>query len=207
MGFTSRYVKRDELPNPQNLRGRIELAGNLPDDAYIVGVPKNVFRLTNFVGNVGTGLDTLLSFVFPARSLKANQLDHFRASFGLGFGSNDDNKRVQLSFAGNVLFNSSLLDIDLHGAWIDLIVFRLSNTTFNAGLVAILGQLDVTGDIVPILSSTGAEHTARNHNIITLSGGTSFDANDQTLLLEAESATATNNNIIVNIASVELTRF
>lgn len=201
------YIRFKDLPNFQSMFGNIGNSWNnpLPNDLYIKGVPKNVFRLTNFVGNVGTGLDTLLSFIFPAKSLKLNELDHFRCTLAGGFLNNDDNKRIQVSFGGNILYNSGLADLDDFGFWLDFIIFRLSNTNFNFGMQVSEGQ--VVADSTPTLFSPGGIYSARNGNILTLSGGSTFNGNAQTLLLEAESSTATNNNIIVNIASVELIRF
>ena len=209
MNNPSSFVQYKDLPNTQSMFGNIGNSWNnpLPNDLYIKGVPKNVFSGGSFIGNVGLGLDTLLSLVFPANSLK-NNLDLFKASFGGGFsagGSNDDNKRIQLGFGGVILFNSGLCDLDSFGWWLDLLLVRLSNTQFNYTINVNFGQVVI--DSAPTLSSsTGSLITGRNGNIITLSGSTTFSGNNQTLLLEAESAAAVDNNIFVNTWDVELTR-
>ena len=196
-----------DLPNLTPMFGNIGKSWNnpLPNDLYIKGVPKNIFKETNFTGNVGTGLDTLRTFTFPAGSFRLDQQDYFQARVGGGFLANDDNKRVQLSFGGNILLNTGSLDVDNFGYYWDLVIMRLTNTTFNYILGCNLGQ--IVADSAAVVTSVGSLHTARTGNIVTLSGGTTFDGNAQVLLLEAESSTATNNNIINNIWVGELTRF
>lgn len=203
MGFPFRSEKLIKY-----LTGVYRLGGLFPDDGYIAGVPKNIFRETNFVGNIGTGLDTLRSFTFPPKSFKIDQQDYIKVLIGGGFANNDDNKRIQVSFGGNVLFNTGSLDLDDFGYFYYLVVFRLGNTIFNWGLNYNLGQFVSDSGTPPVnTTSPGSTLGARNGNIFTLSGGTTFDGNSQTLLLEAESATATDNNIINNIWIGEMVRF
>jgi hypothetical protein len=204
------YITRAEIPNLTQLFGNAQNSWNnpLPDDLYIRRVPKNIFSGGAFVGNVGTGLDTLLSLVLPANTMR-NDNEFFRGTFGGGLsagGTNDDDKRIQLSFGGNVLFNTGLIDLDQFGFWIDLLLHRRSNTTFNYTVNLNVGQL-VFNSTPAVVTSPGSIITAREGNIITLSGGTTFTGNDQTILLEAESAAAVDNNIFVHNWSVELTRF
>lgn len=200
----STFARRKDIPNPNALNGVMLLSGVLPNDSYIAGVPKNIFKGGNFVGNVGLGLDTLLSFTLPAKSLKSD-LDLLHFWLGGAFGVNDDDKRIQISFGGNILLNTGTQDLDNVGWFLEGIIIRLSNTQFNFILNANLGQIVVTS--AAVVSSPGAIVTARTGNIISLSGGTTFNGNDQILLLEAESATATDNNIIWNVGKIELTRF
>ena len=177
--------------------------GSLPNDLYLSNVPKSILRSSAKTGNVGTGLNTLRSYSLPAGSMASNDdLLHFWLG-GL-FGINDDNKRIQLSFGGNLLFNFGSNDHDDFGWFTEGIIVRLSNTTFNFITNNVHGQ--IVSDSTPTTSSPGGVVTARGGDVFTLSGGTTFSGNNQTLLLEAESATATNDNIIHNIAKIELTR-
>lgn len=203
----SANVQFKDLPNFQSMFGNIGNSwdNTLPNDLYIKGVPKNVFKETNFTGNVGLGLDTLRTFTFPANTFRRDQFDYLRVTAAGSFAANDDNKRIKLSFGGNELYNSGSADLDDFGYYIDLVIFRLSNTNFNAGMIIQEGQ--IVSDSAATVNSSGDITTARNNSIITLSGGSTFSGSSQTLLLEAESETATNNNIINNIWVGELVRF
>lgn len=202
----NQFITRDELPNLTHIFGNVGQSWNnaLPNDLFIKGVPKNILNSSTKTGNVGTGLDPLRSFSLLAGSLRANNdLLHFW--FGGAFGINNDDKRLQVSFGGNVLLNTGQLDLDNHGWFLEGIIIRLSDTTFNFILNSNLGQ--ILSDSVPVLSSTGSLVTARTGNAVTLSGATTFSGSNQTLLIEAESFVAVNDNITHDIAKIELTRF
>lgn len=204
------FAKKSDIPNYNSMFGNIGNSWDnpLPNDLYIKGVPKTVVKLSNFVGNVGLGLDTLLSFTFPANTFRKDQSDYIKGVLAGGFGTNNDDKRIQLSFGGNVLFNTGLLDLDDFGYFLPFFIIRLSDTQFNFGLGAIESQfLCDSGTPPTTFSSTGFLATARNGNIVTLSGGTTFSGSSQTFLFEAESAAAVNNNIILNAGHIDLIRF
>lgn len=184
------------------IASRIRLGGLLPNDGYITGVPKTLVSGGNFVGNVGTGLQTLFSFTFPAKSFKTDQQDCFHAILGGGFAANDDDKRLQLSFGGNVLGNTGLTDIDNFGFWIELIGVRLSPTLMNIITLFTFGL--IASNSTPTLSSTGGQISPIDNNILTVNN---MDTLSNELRLEGESATATNNNVICNVKNVQLTRF
>ena len=201
------FVKYKDLPNFTSIFGNLGQSWNnpLPNDLYIKGVPKVIFSGGNFAGNNGTGLDTVLTFPFPARSIRANG-DIFRATLGLGFASNDDDKRIQISFgipaAETVLINTGVADFDSRGCHIDLVAHRLSSTQVNISVGMVAGAIAVTSGSV--VTSTGARTDAMNFNVQTVNN---MDTLINNLLLQVESATATNNNIIWNVGLIELTRF
>ena len=197
MGFPFRSEKLIKY-----LTGRFLFGGVFPTDGYIAGVPKNVFRETNSVGNIGTGLDTLRSFTFPPKSFKIDQQDYFKFLIGGGFGSNDDDKRIQLEFGGNVIANTTLLDLDSNGYFWTGCIFRLSVTQVNIIISALSGNTRI--DSLGAISSSGSEMKMHSHNILTVNN---MDTNNNDFVLKAESATATDNNIINNIWIGEMVRF
>src|SRR5688572_5505813 len=173
------FVKYKDLPNLTQMFGNLGNSWNnpLPNDLYIKGVPKNVLSGGNFVGNVGTGLDTLRSFTFPAKSLRAVN-DSFKALLGGGFGTNDDNKRIQLTFGGVLLFDTTLLDFDGQGWRWELTVVRLSTTLINACLSMSTGNFRI--DSGGAISSSGGQQITVNHNVIAINN---MDTNSNILLL------------------------
>ena len=133
MANTSRYVKRDELPNPKKLRGAVKLAGDFPNDSYIIGVPKVVQLRTDTVGNITTGLDQLHSFSVPPKAWKNGDVFHLRIG-GL-FATNDNDKRIQLEVGGVATHNTGLFDQD-SGRWTyDLDYARLSTTSITVSII------------------------------------------------------------------------
>lgn len=195
-------VKYKDLPNLTPMFGNLGNSWNnpLPNDLYIKNVPKSIFRGGNFVGNNGTGLDTVLTVPFPAKSLKSTD-DLFRATIGGGVLSNDDNKRVRLEFGGVVLYESGSLDIDAFGFFLDLLVVRRSNVLINAILCIAEGQ--VLSDSTPTLTSTGGIIATRSNNLSTVNN---MDTQNNDLVLLVESSSATNNNVFWNVCNIELTR-
>lgn len=198
-------VRFKDLPNFNSIFGNIgnSWTNPLPKDLFIKGVPKNILNSFTNIGNQGTGLDTLRSFTFPAKSLAKNG-DLFHAYLGGFFAGNDDNKRIQLSFGGSVLINTALIDIDGLGFLIDLLIIREDATHVTSVLGAGLAQVEATSAPALTANTIGTLISYRNSDFIAVSD---MDANSNILLLEAESATATNDNIVHNIAKIELTRF
>ena len=179
----------------------IKLGGQLPNDGYISGVPKCVFRGGNFAGNVGAGLQALFSFNFPAKSFKSD-LDSFRAILGGAFAANDDNKRIALGFGPNTVFDTGLFDIDGFGFHIEVVGVRLDPTHINLSIMALMGHSSASS--AAYLPTAGSLHFCVNNNILAV---TDMDTTGNALLLTGESATATNNNVIWNVGFIELTRF
>jgi len=80
-------------------------------NGYIVGYPKTINSALPSVGNVGAGVDTLLSYDIPINSLAAD-LDYFEAEFGGIFATNNNDKRVVISIGGVTFEDTGVIDID-----------------------------------------------------------------------------------------------
>lgn len=197
------FVKYKDLPNLNTMFGNIgqSWTNPLPNDLFIKGVPKNVFSGVG-AGNVGTGLDTLFAFAFPATSFKQNGANARIIVDGL-FGSNDDNKRIAVGFDATTVFDTALQDIDGNGFRIVLDILRIDATHVNLTISNVFSLLVVNsaGAIV-----SGGFHTAaitfNNLAVQNMDTGS-----DNSLLVTGESATATNDNVLVNQALIDLVRF
>jgi hypothetical protein len=140
-------------------------------------------------GNVTTGLDTLYTLSLAADTL-ANNLDFIEFKFGGTFAGNDNDKRLQVAIGGQVLFDTGLFDFDgslvATGQWsITGQIVRVSATSVVATSQLQLDQVAVNGGGA-LISSNGIM-TGRN---VTLTVS-NLDSNAVTLLLQAESASAT----------------
>lgn len=202
MANTSRYVKRDELPNPKKLRGAIQLAGtSLPNDSFIIGVPKNVF-VGGGAGNVGLGLDVLFTFPFPAKSFNKNGAN-FRIVAAGAFGSNDDNKRIAVGFDAATLMDTGLVDIDAWGWLLTLYGWRVDATHVSIETTIIMGNVNI--DSAGGAVSNGAKIFSTNTNFLTVNN---MDTGaDIGFLITGESAAAVDNNVTCNIVLIDLVRF
>jgi hypothetical protein len=196
------FVKYKDLPNLTSMFGNLGNSWNnaLPNDLYIRGVPKNILSSSTLTNNNGTGLDPLRTFTFPAKSLKSNG-DLFHAWLAGVVASNDDNKRLQLSFGGTVLFNSGLFDFDGGGWQLELLLIRVDATHVNSLILSATGFFAIDSTLA--LASAGVQYNLGNANSLTVNN---MDTNSNDLLLECESATAST-NIFHNVAKIELTRF
>lgn len=140
-------------------------------------------RDISVVGNITTGLDTLHSFTLVANSL-ANNGDYLKVRYGGTFATNDNDKRIQISFGGQVVDNTALFDQD-GGVW----DYDLTFVRFTATQVKITGTKS-WGSI----SRDGAGTAAGNANISTIFTAITvpdLSSNSMIMLVEAE-ATATN---------------
>jgi hypothetical protein len=196
------FVKYKDLPNLTPMFGNLGNSWDnpLPNDLYIKSVPKNILSSSALTNNNGTGLDTLRTFVFPAKSLKSNG-DLFHAWLAGVVASNDDNKRLQLSFGGTVLFNSGLFDFDGGGWQIELLMIRVDATHVSSLVLSATGFFAIDSTLA--LASSGVQYNLGNANTLVVAN---MDTNSNTLLLECESATA-GTNVFHNVAKIELTRF
>ncbi len=163
----------------------------------IKGYPYTLEVNTTTVGNVGTGLDTLHSYSLAANKLAANG-DYVRHVVAGAFAANDDNKRVFISFGGQTVEDTGLIDIDGQG-WKAIIEYtRLSTTTVLASAAILLGFLQF--DSAGASGGSGGRYISRT-TTLTVADVT---ANATTLLVQAESATASNDNIVQRLTSVEI---
>lgn len=195
MGFPFRSEKLIRY-----LTGRYQLGGVFPNDGYISGTPKNV--CSDFgTGNVGTGLDALFTFSFPATSLRKNK-DNFRAFLCGAFGSNDDNKRLTVDFGGTNLVDTGLVDIDGFGYLVTVFGIRVDSTHINLETTIMMGNVNI--DSAGGIASAGMKVISANANFLAVND---MDTNSNDLVLKGESATATNDNVTCNIAIIDLVRF
>jgi hypothetical protein len=182
------------------LTGRYRLGGVFPNDGYIAGVPKCILSSAALTNNNGTGLDILRTVTFPAKSLSSDG-DSFHAWLAGVVASNDDQKRLQISFGGTVLFNSGLFDFDGGGWQIELLLIRVDPTHVNSLVLSATGFFAIDSSLA--LASAGVQYNLGNANSLVVNN---MDTSSNDLLLECESGTV-NTNIFHNLAKIELTRF
>jgi hypothetical protein len=167
----------------------------------MAGVSRSILHAFDNVGNVGTGLQTLRSFPLPINSLRTNG-DYFKARFGGVVGSNDDNKRIAFSYDGTALLDTGLVDWDGFGYVLEVTVIRADSTHVNTLTSIILGNVNI--DSAGGIASNGAKlEVASSNNLVVAN----LNSNPTILLLQGESATATNSNVNNNIAIVDITNF
>lgn len=169
----------------------------LKSNGFIVGYPKCVGVDISTPGNVGTGLDSLHSFSLPAASLAANN-DWVRWTAGGKFGANDDNKRLVVTFDSQSMEDTGLIDIDGQDWKFMSTLIRLSSTSVIHNTALWLGFLQF--DSAGASAGTGGRFISRS-TVLTVAN---LNSNNLTMLVQAESATATNDNITQNQTIVEV---
>ena len=146
-------------------------------------------------GNVGTGLDTLRSISIVAATL-ATDGDFFEVYFGGFFASNDDDKRLFCSFGGTTVFDTTLVDFDGGDWYVHMTFIRVGSTTVRVVGFALQQSLNNLGGAAGGNGAVGAVNID-----VAVSNLTS---NANTLLLQGESATATNDNVVCNLSKIEV---
>lgn len=194
------FVKYKDLPNLNPMFGNIgkSWTNPLPNDLFIKGVPKLVRIDTASVGNVGTGLDELQAFTLPAGSWKDQ--DNIKLHYAGIFGANNDGKRIQVEFDGQVVHNKPLFTINGLSFVYDIDYVRISSTSVRASFQASWGFID--RDVTPTLAGNGFIVGHFNTGIVTAN----MDTNDVVLRLMGESSTATNDNVLHRKSVIYLTR-
>lgn len=168
----------------------------IKQNGFIVGVPKRVHTNSTPTGNVTTGLDSLHSFSLPAAFLAANG-DSVRAKYGGLFVTNDNNKRIVISFAGQTVHDPGLFDQDA-GSWsYDIEYLRVSDTSVRFSLLATWNAITVDG--AQVVGGNGL--TLGVTGTITVAD---LDVNASTMLVQAE-GTATD-DIIQNFSIIDVTQ-
>lgn len=151
-------------------------------NGQIAGIPKRILGSSSIVGNITTGLDTLHSLTLPADSLSTND-DFITVDQGGDFAVNDNDKRIQISFGGQVIHDSGLRDIDT-GVWrISYDVVRLTSTTVRVSGFMMLGII--------LAGTNGALDTGNSRYYITALQPAdltvaNLNSNGTVILLEAE---------------------
>lgn len=201
-GATSRVGLSVDLPSSPTVDiAKFKVNGTdklqIKNNGQIVGVPKNVHTNSAATGNVTTGLDNLHSFSLPAASLAANG-DYVRARYAGTFTTNDNDKRIVISFAGQTVHDPGLFDQDA-GSWsYDIEYLRVSDTSIRFSVLAVWYFIAVDG-----AQALGGS----NGFIIGVSGTITvadLDVNASTMLVQAE-GTATD-DIVQNFSIIELTQ-
>ena len=171
-----KLITRNEIPNPNRLNGRIVLVGDLPNDAYIVGVPKVLQSFSDDRPNVSTTGTTIITIAFPATSLKATN-DYIEYVAEFAFVSNANTKTVQYSFGGQVVGGISWTNTTSTVTQMVLIgrIYRLTATTFRGYVTC---TLPTSGGTLPYTATT-TDRTVSNMDtnslnfVVALQGGAS----------------------------------
>lgn len=193
---------------PRYIAVPVKLGGLLPNDGYITGVPKVILnqvadpKLTNG-GNVGGGLDVIHTYSLPANSLKSD-FDFLELWYEFNFAANDNDKRIDGTFAGNNYFGMGLVDIDGGGGIFKVTITRLTSTSVRIGFFTLFNFFHADSAAPPAVTSfnTGAYFDAR---AVLASGLANLNSNNTTIELRAEGTA--NDDITVCRALFKLTRF
>ncbi len=198
----SKLITRAELPNIHTAFGNIGNSWNnpLPNDLFIKGVPKCIYSAQG-AGNVGTGLDVLFSFSFPAKTLPKDQ-DYFRATFLGDFGVNNDDKRLAAAF-NSTLWDTGLIDIDSQGFLLEMVGVRRDATHMDITTSIQISFVKI--DSAGVITASGGFELAviTNNNLVVQNLDNGID---NAFFVTGESATATNNNVALLQAVIELVR-
>ena len=152
---------------------------------------------TSVVGNVGAGVDALHTFTLPANSLRSNG-DYLRVRYSGKFASNNNDKRILITFDAQTASDTTLADFDL-GDWIyDLTYIRLSSTTVRVAINNAVGFVSFFNGAAGGSGVVGGSNTQS----ITVAN---LNSNAVTLLVSAE-ATA-DNDVTQNLSILELVQF
>lgn len=158
------------------------------------GYPRSIEVSTTTVGNVGTGLDNLHSFSLLAGSL-ANNGDYLRIRYGGAFATNDNDKRIRISFDGQTAHDPGLFDQD-SGTWVyDIVYTRVSATTVRASALILWNFINRDG------AGTVAGNGLFSAPAVLLTVA-DLNVNPVTLLVQAEGTS--NDDITQNLSIVEL---
>jgi hypothetical protein len=207
MANTSRIVRRDELPNPRVLRGAIRLAGDLPNDAYISGVPKFIHRNVAVTNGGAAGVTVMHTFTLPANSLKSDG-DYISGIVSGTFDNNNDtDKGFQLFFGGQAIGGSGNLDIDGNNSgWTQYFeIHRLTATTVIVPSLMLWNA--VSNDSANNVNTLGTGFVGQGR-CITLTGGTAIaNLNSNNTVLECKgNGGMAANDIVQRYTRLELVR-
>jgi hypothetical protein len=162
------------------------------------------------VGNVGTGVDDLMSFTLPAGTLATNG-DYLTVDYGGLFNNNDDDKRVLALFDGTAYEDSGGLLRDFDGgansAWRFLNrIIRVSSTQVRV-FSLLTAQFILMDSAGTVTAPASAGYIQFNRDVlITLGGGANLNANSVVMKCQGESATATNDNVVQHMSIIELSQ-
>lgn len=166
--------------------------------AWAKDAPRCIHRNTATIGNVGTGLDSLHSFSLPANSLATNG-DYLDIWYGGLLAANDNDKRIVASIdAQNYEDPGAVLDQD-GGAWtLDVRIIRLSATSVRVSSMLNVAQTYIISG--PTIQNETSYRVARNADKTVAN----LNSNAVTLLVQGETAVASNNDVVQNLSIIKL---
>jgi|SRR4030095_4153858 len=203
MQNTSSFVQFKDLPNFQSMFGNIGNSWNnpLPNDLYIKGVPKNIFKKyleADKVGNVGAGTDDLQTFTLPAKSWRDG--DRLTIAYAGIFAVNDNDKRIQILADGQTVEDFGAFDFD-SGEWVVYQHYiRESATTLRVDYMGMYGEPLVIDEAV--IAGTPDIIFLPRTRLITVSN---LDSNN--IILKVTGTATANNDIVQSMSWIDLTRF
>ncbi len=170
--------------------------GRLKVNKQLVGYGRAISVNGSAVGNVGVGLDDLQSFTLPINSLAANG-DYLKVRYGGTFATNDNDKRILISFGGQTVTDSGLFDQD-SGAWsYEIMYLRLTSTTVRCTLLIGWNFINANG-----ISTVGGNGLFSGTTVtITVS-----DLSTNTMIMKVQAEGTANDDIVNNLGVIELTQ-
>ena len=148
------------------------------------------------VGNVGAGIQTLHSFNLPAGTL-ANNGHWIRCTYSGTFATNDNDKRIQILFDGQIVEDFGNFDFDT-GVWkvyIDYV--RITSTTVRVGYMGMYGTPLVIDDSAIVGGTQDVIYLPRNA-LITVS-----NLNLLPVILSVTGSATANDDITQNQSLIE----
>jgi hypothetical protein len=185
------------------LTGKFVLGGVLPNDGYLTGVPKTIFRKyleADKVGNAGGGTDDLQSFTLPAHSLKTDG-DRLSQAVAGSFATNDNDKRIQILVDGQTVEDFGAFDFDA-GEWVAYANYiRETSTILRVDYMAMYGTPLVINDSAFTSGTQDIIYLPRIRRLTV----SNMDTND--LVFKVTGTATANDDIVQSMTWIELTRF
>jgi hypothetical protein len=164
-------------------------------------IPGYAFALevnTTQTGNVGGGLDTLHSYTLPINSLASNG-DYLKVRYAGTFATNDNDKRVNVTFGGQNVQADAVVDQD-SGSWvIDIEYTRLTSTTVLASYTQDLGSILIASG-----GAVDAGRTAFFKPVTTVVTVADLAANTTAMVVLGESAGSATDDVVQRLSRIEL---
>lgn len=165
-------------------------------NGQLVGVPKSIHTNSASVGNVGAGLDDLHTFSLPAGSLNANG-DFIDVTYSGNFSTNDNDKRIVISFASQIADDSGLFDQD-SGNWVYTVRYlRVTSTTVRFSLHYAWGLITANGASVV----AGNGRSGGGNGLLNVA-----DLSNNAVTVKAQAEGTANNDIVQTLSILQLTQ-
>lgn len=152
-------------------------------------------------GNIGAGADTLHTYTLDTNILAFNG-DMLKIEYIGGFATNDNNKRLEIQFDAQSIFNTGSFDFDgagANGQWtMSLNIVRVTPTSIRSSIRALLGQ--VVADGAAAVTGSNAVHTGRN--VLT----TVSNLNTTAVVINVIGEATANDDVTQNLSVIEFFR-